>query len=928
MTAIHNLTSALKIANRDQDVSAANLAQARVEGAVRTMHRSVHDGKGGVEGVVTKSNPVFERGVLRDYSAKANGYEVQKRYGAAVNRAFGEIQSDINFSTRLNNTFVQMQALATGGSADAHQVVDKIRQVTDVVRDTSGQLFQAAEQVESEITSTIDEANQLLRQVHETNRDLLNATSGEARRSLQGVRDDLLNKLSQHIAINVSYGSEGAALVRSMGRMVVSDRSFAQLSYSPRSYTDITSGGAPGAVNIVMIGSSAGGVQTIENSEMIAAGGALGGLVQVRDVDLPAAIDSVNAIASTIVENANAMHNKFASLGNEALKATTLMAENDFVQVSGKVRVAVVNADGTAIEGAAGGEPHMRSVDVDLAELQSIYGKGHVSVKDLMAALVNPFQHNAAEATVAMGAIVNPAGGHYDGQFLLNDARLVGRQNIAANGDLLFDLEFDNSSVFGCEVETLSVEVWAPGGGAAISTGENLAEDVVVSAGSSERAGASVKVNIPAGGPHEIRVKVRVLGDNGQVEEGTVVYTVDRADPALMNKRLKGAPIAGVPAAGEMMVARADNMPTVLQAKMLDNIGHLVTDASTKGYVSLQTVSDQYNIVIEDLDSQVTTGDGVVRGCGHFFGFNNLMQVGDINPALNLTVVDRILANVDLLASSKLTAYNSTTSQYVRGDVSASAVMAFDFAGGLPAAGDTITIAGETFAFVANGTVLTQNQIEIGAGATASADTITNIRNQINAHRNLSSLVQVTPDAANSIKFTATHAGSAGNAINLAFNFAGGAQANIGVAAAAALAAGNLAGGTDKAPENFTKADVALSFAPGNAFVSSMAGFGGMHINFAGSEYVRSSASTTLTAIVTRTHQVAVSKLASANRDAEVSKSTLADAATEFTDNFGIDADAIYAELMKMMQHKNMVLSALRLMMESDKNITDMFSRI
>ena len=915
MTQVTGLTQALQRQQSIIETDARNVQLASKPGATRRVQSLVHDGRGGAKAVEMRLSSQFALKSLLSRTATANGAAVQARYAGDVDRVFGDVKSAAGFVKRLDESFTSLQSLTTAGSVSATQVIGALEQAASTVRDTAEGLFSVAAQVEEELGANITELNGLIRQLYDTNIEISNATNSKAQLDLHDVRDELLNRLAEHFDLAVSYASDGRVYVRALGQTLVGKGAYAQLAYDARGYSDLTSGKDAAVVTCSTMYSS-GSVRTeeVKTAHFGGAAGTLAGLVQVRDKQLPEAISAVNAVARTVIDNANKVHNQHASLGNTGYTASRAMAANDFVQTSGKVRVQVVRNDGSAatFTGAAGIEDQVRAVDIDLGAIHSIYGKGQATVKDLMAEVVAKFDHDAATDTVSMGAIANPAGGTYAGQNLLNDIRIVGTQNVATDGSFEFDLELDNSSHFGSKVEILSVDVTAGG----MFDASTMPAAVDLAAGEKARAGAAMRVTLPAAAA-EVRLRVRVIGENGQVNEGVVAYAIDRTVPnqtALMNKRLKGAPAAGI--AGDLL-ARPDFMPTMLQTRMVDVSGNIVTDPDHAAYVVLETVSDEFNVIIEDASSQVTAGD-VTCGFGQLFGFNDVFTgAAALNPALSISIAEGILADPSTLASSKLASHKRATADYVvAGDVAAHETITFN-AGPLPAVADTITIDGEIFRFVnaAGGA----NDIVIGADWNA---TIANIVTQVSNHPNMVNLVTVARHNLDGITITAKHAGNSGDGIELDFFFGGGAQAQVGAVAMTHTPGVlvTLQGGTNKAQESLTLPELGLSFIAGNEFAGTMAGFAQMHIDFAGSSYVAKADSTTLAAVVSRTHEAVVLQYDGYNRGAKVSKTTLDHMAESFNREYGIDKDAVWAQLMENTQFKQMITTMIALLHRSNSD--------
>ena len=137
---------------------------------------------------------------------------------------------------------------------------------------------------------------------------------------------------------------------------------------------------------------------------------------------------------------------------------------------------------------------------------------------------------------VALGAI-SSNGGQVAGQYLINNMQLAGMSDIGTDGRWTFDLDLQGNAYFGSKVEVLSV-TRDPGGVNQPQEGA-LPESFDLGKSVDARTNKPITLGgfVPGGGPSNVAVQVRVTGENGVVETGTVTFAVDHNTPKF-NERI------------------------------------------------------------------------------------------------------------------------------------------------------------------------------------------------------------------------------------------------------------------------------------------------------------------------------------------------------------------------------------------------------
>ncbi|MES2214722.1 MAG: hypothetical protein V4485_01710 [Pseudomonadota bacterium] len=669
-------------------------------------------------------------------------------------------------------------------------------------------------QADGDIDSTKNDTNALIKDIFELNKNITKSATSVI---YHDDRDKMLNNLASLIPIKVSYGDKGEALISTLPSITLVGRDFyAELGYSPASSVDdFLIEASPPDITILhkndrdhITGSAYNLVSSPSTARQVNSGKLLG-LMNVRNVDLPAVTESLDRIASSVADQINKIYNSGSGVPpSTRLTSNKIITLTDYTTWSGKMKVDVLGSDGRPKimnNGAA-----LRSLEVDFDKIYGQRGKGKLTTQELINEINAQFNSGVTQQRLALGEITPPAGVTVlagNEQYLLSDVKLVGSGAIASDGTFNFQMDLDNQSAFDAKVQILDVRVFD----AADIQSSQLAASalpggVTVDAGDHIKTGDDISVKIPLGGAKAtIAVKIRVLGANGVREEGYATFQIDNpiSGDDKLNARICGTPsaLAGLNAGGVVAKSALSSTP-VLTAKLVDEEGFVIssTDTQASGRLVLEAASG-YSVAI---NGETSSDDGVLnirtpilptrRDIAHYFGFNNFITGAD--KAITMNVRSDLVSNPLFMSLGQTSQVPATMQKVVTGDIAASAKL--DIVGNIPVAGNTISIEGVSFTFVA-GPTLNENEIEIGV---TEAQTIINMIAKLNAVNNTTSLFNnlvsfSIGNTASSLICTAQIAGTWGNGISINSNINGVGNLWHNTAATPVLVT-NLALGTDK----------------------------------------------------------------------------------------------------------------------------------
>lgn len=629
--------------------------------------------------------------------------------------------------------------------------------------------------------------NNSLKQLFDINQAMLSSQNPQ---KFYDKRDALVRDIASNFDVNVIYGRSGTALIsiRPSGTELTGNGSYAQITYDgvpsidaiidnvdrpEMMITSYDTRNLPGHTSVFAGGS--------DNPEILPfSGGTWGALVDLRDNRLPQTGNIIKSLGANVSRELNRIHNSGSPFPPKGLFESTIkiggLEQPDW---GDPFSVYFVDSNGSQL---FGGQGPLNKAVIDMRSIATSSPTGRATVADLIKELNEKLDSAPSRPRAAIGAITTDANAavQIPGQYLVNNIQLRAKTAVnPGDGSFTFDLDLQGNSHFGSKIEILDTRTENVGGGNAqiVAQGDlpdafDLAKDTNIATGQNIRVTG-------AGANRVITLTVRVTGENGVVEQGTVSF---RANPAInYNERiafdstLANAIGAGTFVNNQLLVPGHSG---AARAKLVDDNGFEIDPTSGQmGRLVIETNQDSYRLALQD---------------GNFssmFGFNNFFNFDQRTGAMSLR--DDIASDPSKLALGRAKQGASVQTAHTVGDTAAQGTLQF---GGAIGNGDTITVAGQIFTFVA-GPAVNANQVVTGLNLQASID---NLIITINNHPQIKNLVQADPRVgADTLVIKAKAAGLGGNAINVQANTAGG---NISYNAAAGNnnINANLAGGTNK----------------------------------------------------------------------------------------------------------------------------------
>ncbi|HLI66850.1 MAG TPA: flagellar hook-associated protein FlgK [Caulobacteraceae bacterium] len=253
---------------------------------------------------------------------------------------FGNPGSPSGYFNLLNQVTSDFDAAANdpASSLSGIQVVNDVNQFLNQSKSIAASLGQISVSADTQISSDVAEANQLLTQIAALNKSITAATSqGADPTNSQEAQNQLINQLSSLMDVKAQpTATGGVTLTTASGILLVGQGGAATLAYQ-------TTGGASSQLTVAQPGGSA------TPANLTLASGEIQGLLSLRNSQLPGIQDQLSEYVTQAVNALNAAHNAStavpppASLTGQNIGIDLATAVGGF---SGKTTVAIVNAAG------------------------------------------------------------------------------------------------------------------------------------------------------------------------------------------------------------------------------------------------------------------------------------------------------------------------------------------------------------------------------------------------------------------------------------------------------------------------------------------------------------------------------------------------------------------------------------------------------
>ena len=642
--------------------------------------------------------------------------------------------------------------------------IDQGNALADTLSNATDQVNNLRIDADANLKQGIKSLNLSLDQLYLLNQNIMKSS---APMYLFDRRDKLIEDISEKLEVQVCYGYNGIANlnIKGTGQELLSATGRAEFSYPGANPSDLLNNGKIPEITITKIAKDGGRDRVISAPTVIVGGsdnlsrngikgGQIEGWINLRDVELPKSGDAIKSLAQGVAKAVNGVHNNGSTYPPKTFfKGYQSILASQELDLKGKVTFFAIDPEGNQLKGGAG---VLNPATIDFAEFKVNGVGGKATTLDVVNEISQKLNSNYAAQRAALGNI-----GDEKGQYLINNMQLAGMSDIGDDGRWTFDLDLQGNAYFGSKIEVISVTRDPDGDNQQVA---DLPPEFTLGKSVDARTNGPITLGGFKNGENNVQVEVRVTGDNGVVEKGTVTFVVNRDNVKLNGRVAYKTPDPMNPYVNDVgfTTTGIQSHSGVAKAMLVDKNGSEITDPSSseEGYLVIQTNSSDYRIAIQngDLkDNSLQSGNfSTLLGLNDFFDFDEVTGKISVNQVIN--------DDPQQLATGMVTLNNENTVKVKVGDNAAIANLTFanDFTNN-----DTITIAGQVFTFV-NGVPANQNQVSIVVGNLAGS--LQNLVDKINANP---AYIFTAEMNGNDIKLTAKTKGISGNSLQVTAVFAG-----------------------------------------------------------------------------------------------------------------------------------------------------------
>jgi len=238
---------------------------------------------------ITRSRDTLLDQQYRTQSGPASGFQERSALLGQIQNVYGE-PSATGLANTMDSFFNSWSELASNpADPSAKAVVQQAgAQLASTFNSYATQLSNIATNNRTSLSDSIAQVNTITSQIAAMNTQITAATStGASPNDLMDQRDQMIDQLSQMVAITVTGNKDGSDQVNIGGIAIVNGKAATPLSLG---------GGIPLTIS------------TTNGDALRSPGGQIGAMLTVANVDLPAAQNGLNTLASSIITDVNAQH--------------------------------------------------------------------------------------------------------------------------------------------------------------------------------------------------------------------------------------------------------------------------------------------------------------------------------------------------------------------------------------------------------------------------------------------------------------------------------------------------------------------------------------------------------------------------------------------------------------------------------------------
>jgi flagellar hook-associated protein 1 len=277
----------------------------------------------------------------RTSNSELQSLATQNSFYEQMQALFGSPGAGSSISGALNQFETALQALSSAADDPTlrSQAVSKAVSVTRQLNDMSKGIQSLRLQADRDIAESVRSINDQLDAIANVNFQIVRMKGlNQPTSELEDQRDVALAKLSEEMDISTFVRPGGDMVVLNRSGNVLVDGPSYHLSYTPAAGIQASSS-YPGGIQGIMLD----GLDVTQDFQS----GRIAGLLNLRDSILPTLADETSQLAETLRDQFNRVHNEGTGFPAAGLLTSSRAQTATATSLSGTMRIALVNSDGT-----------------------------------------------------------------------------------------------------------------------------------------------------------------------------------------------------------------------------------------------------------------------------------------------------------------------------------------------------------------------------------------------------------------------------------------------------------------------------------------------------------------------------------------------------------------------------------------------------
>jgi flagellar hook-associated protein 1 len=280
--------------------------------------------------------------------ASSARYDAQSNTFDQINALLGSPGDGTALTTKLSNIFAALgqAVLSPTTPSSQNNVVNAMKTLTSSISSLSDSLSGLANQIDSQLSTSVNSANNLIKQIYDLNTLIKQAdAAGDTSSAYLDQRDTAISALAQQMDVHTVQQPDGTLLVTTDDGSNLVGATYARLTYTP---------GNNGIFQPIQIqdtnprtGQAVGSPQSLDPH---LTGGAIKGMIEMRDDTIANLRNELGAFAQGVEQAFNSVHNANSSYPPPEVmsgRKTGLLA-GDSLNFKGKTSITLTDGSGVA----------------------------------------------------------------------------------------------------------------------------------------------------------------------------------------------------------------------------------------------------------------------------------------------------------------------------------------------------------------------------------------------------------------------------------------------------------------------------------------------------------------------------------------------------------------------------------------------------